>query len=188
MGAQQAAFETIDGNYVFVGSSSSPNNGQVTGNQGSLDFWLVKVDANGNIIWQNCYGGSSSELGYMIKKTVDNGIIAIGRTSSNDGDVSSLSGSSDAWAVKFAPEVLANETFVSNSLMLYPNPTSGLVNLHFSEMLSIDKIILTNPLGQIVKEISNATSGFDTSDLSAGVYLVQIISENTHYQVKLIKK
>jgi hypothetical protein len=43
---------TSDGGFVAVGSSNSID-GQVTGNHGKADFWVVKVNATGAIQWEN---------------------------------------------------------------------------------------------------------------------------------------
>ena len=42
---------TSDGGYIITGYSRSTD-GEVTGNHGSTDYWVVKLDSNRNIIWQ----------------------------------------------------------------------------------------------------------------------------------------
>ena len=39
------------------------------------DVWIVELDLSGEIIWQNCYGGSYYDLGYQIIETEDGYII-----------------------------------------------------------------------------------------------------------------
>jgi hypothetical protein len=39
---------TSEGEYIIVGSSES-NDGDVTGNHSSIDYWIVKLDSQGNI-------------------------------------------------------------------------------------------------------------------------------------------
>ncbi|MBA3647533.1 MAG: T9SS type A sorting domain-containing protein [Chitinophagales bacterium] len=77
---------TNDGGYTFAGSTSSVD-GDVTGNNGEDDIWIVKVDSSGNIQWQRCYGGTFSEVGYSIQTAFSNGYIISGVTASLDGDV-----------------------------------------------------------------------------------------------------
>ena len=48
--------QTNDGGYIVAGGSKS-NDGDVTGNNGSFDYWLVKLDVNGIIEWEKNYGG-----------------------------------------------------------------------------------------------------------------------------------
>ena len=94
-----AAEPTSDGGYILVGYSGS-NDGDVSGNHGSYDGWIAKLDANRNIVWQKSLGGSNFDYLWSIQQTSDGGYIAAGETSSNDGDVSGNHGSSDAWVVR----------------------------------------------------------------------------------------
>ena len=91
--------ETDDGGYIVAGSSNS-NDGDVSGNHGNWDYWIVKLDLSGNIQWQKCLGGSAGEIAYSIQHTMDGGFIVAGYSYSNDGDVSGNYGSSDYWIVK----------------------------------------------------------------------------------------
>lgn len=92
--------QTFDGGYIVAGTSNSIN-GDVTGNNGSDDFWVVRLDSLGNIIWQKSLGGSSIDASQCIKQTTDGGYIVCGYTFSNNGDVSGNHGNYDAWIVKF---------------------------------------------------------------------------------------
>ncbi len=69
---------TPDGGYVFLGSTSSYK----TGGAGDYDFYLVKIDASGNMIWQKNYGGSDWDRGGSIIAAVDGGYLLSGWTSS----------------------------------------------------------------------------------------------------------
>jgi hypothetical protein len=88
-----------NGGYV-VGGSSYSLNGDVTGNHGGYDDWIVRTDNVGNIIWQKSLGGSSVEEAYSISPTTNNGYIVAGGTLSNDGDVTGNHGDFDYWIVK----------------------------------------------------------------------------------------
>ncbi len=181
-------FETTDGNYIFTGGASSQNNGQVSGNQGSSDYWVAKTDANGTIIWQNCYGGSSIELAYAIKPTPDNGLFTVGKSRSSDGNITSSNGNYDCWAVKLNFNILNNENFTTNSPKIYPNPASSYVNIYLDQSTSIDRIKITNALGEIVKDCKENLYGFDSTDFPQGIYFVQLFFGNTNFQTKFIKK
>ena len=92
---------TFDSGYILAGYTSS-NDGDIIGNHGGGDFWVVKISANGAIEWQKCYGGSNDELAYDIRQTVDSGYVVAGRTNSNDGDVTGNHGGGDVWVVKIS--------------------------------------------------------------------------------------
>jgi len=91
--------QTSDSGYIIAGSSESTD-GDVTENHGDQDYWIVKLDTNGDIEWKKCLGGSGRDRAYSIQQTSDNGYIVAGYTTSNDGDVTGNHGLGDAWIVK----------------------------------------------------------------------------------------
>jgi len=95
--------QTADGGYIVAGSTTSSQNGDVTGvNHGGLDFWIIKLDASGNKTWDKVLGGSGDEEPASIRQTTDGGYIISGySTSSQNGDVTGINhGSYDVWIVK----------------------------------------------------------------------------------------
>lgn len=91
---------TADGGYIAAGFSSS-NDGDVSGNHGGSDYWVVKLDALGNKVWQKLLGGSANDNANDIQQTTDGGYIVAGYTFSNNGDVSgNHNPDSDGWIVK----------------------------------------------------------------------------------------
>jgi hypothetical protein len=79
--------QTTDGGYVVAGATGS-SDGDVTGNHGNFDYWIVKLDPNGNKLWQKTLGGSSLDEAHSIQQTSDGGFIVAGQAYSGDGDVS----------------------------------------------------------------------------------------------------
>ncbi|MCD6418321.1 hypothetical protein J7M00_06020, partial [bacterium] len=96
--------QTDDGGFIIAGESYS-NDGDVSGNHGGGDYWVVKLNSAGDIVWQKSLGGSDWDEAYSIQQTTDGGFIVAGESVSNDGDVSGHHGSSgysaDYWLVKF---------------------------------------------------------------------------------------
>jgi hypothetical protein len=91
--------QTSDGGYIVAGTTNS-NDGDITGNHGSYDYWVVKLQASGNILWQKTLGGSWDDQFHSLQQTVDGGYIVAGTTNSNDGDVTVNHGSYDYWILK----------------------------------------------------------------------------------------
>ncbi|MCS6916778.1 MAG: T9SS type A sorting domain-containing protein [Chitinophagales bacterium] len=91
---------TPDGGFAFCAGTSS-NSGQVSGNQGSSDFWVVKADASGNVQWARCFGGSGYEKAFGIDLTADGGFVVCGFTGSQDKQVlCNHSSDFDGWVVR----------------------------------------------------------------------------------------
>ncbi|MCY7411319.1 MAG: T9SS type A sorting domain-containing protein [Chitinophagales bacterium] len=90
---------TIDGGLIVVGESAS-NDGNATNNNGSSDYWILKLDVNGNLLWQKSYGGSDYEMATSVDQTTDGGFIVAGDSYSSDGDATLNHGLKDDWILK----------------------------------------------------------------------------------------
>jgi hypothetical protein len=73
--------------YIAAGYSDS-NDGDVTGNHGQQDYWVVKLNNTGGLEWQKSLGGNSIDQANAIRQTTDGGYIVAGYSYSNNGDVS----------------------------------------------------------------------------------------------------
>lgn len=91
--------QTTDGGYIVCGHAASAD-GDLDGNQGSNDYWIVKLTSAGDIDWKKSYGGSGDDQAYCIQVTSDGGFIVAGYSSSTDGDVSGNNGGEDFWVLK----------------------------------------------------------------------------------------
>lgn len=70
--------ETADGGIITGGFSYSGISGDKTEmNMGTVDFWIIKVDAFGAIEWQNTIGGDAADQCYFIQQTPDLGYIYV---------------------------------------------------------------------------------------------------------------
>ncbi len=47
-----------------------------------FDFWLIKLDLSGNVLWQKSYGGPGDDIAYSVNLTSDGGFIVSGATDS----------------------------------------------------------------------------------------------------------
>ena len=95
--------QTTGGGYFVAGYSQSSASGNVTEiTQGGYDYWIVKLDASGNILWNRLLGGNNLDYTNCIQRTADGGCIIAGYSySSASGDVSgSNHGTQDCWIVK----------------------------------------------------------------------------------------
>jgi len=95
--------QTVDGGYIIGGiSKSGISSDKTEANIGGWDYWVVKLDANGNIVWQNTIGGSSDDYIRSIQQTADGGYILGGRSMSGiSGDKNEAGpGDWDWWVIK----------------------------------------------------------------------------------------
>jgi len=95
--------QTSDGGYILGGTSvSSVSGNKTSASYGGLDYWVVKIDGNGNKVWENSFGGSGYEAVYSLQQTSDGGYILGGYSASGvSGNKTSASyGDDDYWVVK----------------------------------------------------------------------------------------
>ncbi|WP_299126596.1 hypothetical protein [uncultured Winogradskyella sp.] len=98
--------QTTDGGYAIIGYSSSIDQ-DVTENQGTRDYWLLKLDSSGNISWQKSYGYSGVDVGHNVIQTNEGGFFITGvldvTASAGEGNTSrttSRHAGGDYWALK----------------------------------------------------------------------------------------
>ncbi|MFH4966753.1 hypothetical protein V8G61_01000 [Gaetbulibacter sp. M240] len=108
----RAIVSSDDGNFIVVGETRS-NDIDVTNNHGAADIWAIKINASGDLIWEETYGGSGFDSGRSIKKTPDNNYIIAGNSRSSDGDLSINYGENDTWVIKIDNKgnLIAQNTF-----------------------------------------------------------------------------
>ncbi|TAL05638.1 MAG: T9SS C-terminal target domain-containing protein [Verrucomicrobia bacterium] len=96
---------TADGGFILAGESPPGISGNKT-NAGFgaswWDYWLVKVDANGDKLWEQTFGGTRYDYLYAVQATSDGGYILGGTSDSivSGNKTNSGSGSADYWLVK----------------------------------------------------------------------------------------
>lgn len=98
------AFATVpsdDGGILMVGASESLDF-DVSQPNGSYDFWAVRLDNTGSLLWEKSLGGSEIDNAYAVTKSLDGNYVIAGDTRSSDGDVSNFRGSADVWLVKLS--------------------------------------------------------------------------------------
>ncbi len=79
--------ETYDHNFVLVGFTE-------TGAFGSADAVMIKLDSNGNVLWQQEFGDVNYDVLKSVRETADHGYVASGHTTSYG------SGNGDAWIIR----------------------------------------------------------------------------------------
>ncbi|MDO8366522.1 MAG: T9SS type A sorting domain-containing protein [Saprospiraceae bacterium] len=93
---------TTDGGYLIAGTTES-NNGDLIGNHGSSDIWLLKLNSAGVKQWQKCLGGMNADGVSSLERTASGGYILAGNTMSNGAKNSSQvfgnRGNQDIWIV-----------------------------------------------------------------------------------------
>lgn len=93
-----AVTKTADGNYLLAGDTRSTD-GDITNFKGTADVWLVKINGQGNMLWQKTLGGTGFDAGRDITAQ-GNGFVLTGASRSIDGDITNNKGQSDIWVAQ----------------------------------------------------------------------------------------
>ncbi len=96
-----AVVEAHTGGFVLAGFSESVDF-DISNSKGSYDFWVVKINTEGDLLWEKSYGGSGIEVSYDIAQTTDGAYVVVGNTFSTDGDIGRNNGESDIWMIKIS--------------------------------------------------------------------------------------
>ncbi|RDC62761.1 T9SS type A sorting domain-containing protein [Adhaeribacter pallidiroseus] len=103
----QTAQQTSDGGFILGGATNSPVSGDRSFTASSqYDYWLVKINASGDKVWDKSYGGTGNDHLKSICPTRDGGYILAGSSNSTASGRASYNktsgsrGEQDYWIVK----------------------------------------------------------------------------------------
>lgn len=99
--------QTHDNGYIVGGYSNSPQSGNKSyENNGSGDYWILKLNLNGEVEWEKVIGGDKDDQLYVVHQTFDHGYI-LGGNSDSAPTYSKKKGNGkgmDFWIVKLNSE------------------------------------------------------------------------------------
>jgi hypothetical protein len=188
--------QTTDGNYIVGGYSHSGISGDKTqASRGGNDYWVIKLNASGNKLWDKTMGGSYHDGLGSIVKTPDGGMLIAGLSESGiSPDKSQASkGAHDYWIVKLGPDILGiDEANASSTLSIFPNPGKGTFNLQLSNLTApIAEVTVSDLLGRVVlqKKIS-VTDPHISEELTLpnakGLYLLKVKTGQQLFTRKIV--
>jgi len=86
--------------YYVLGGSSSTDGDVQSYNHGNSDIWVVKINGQGDLLWEKCYGSPMPDGPRDMILTPDGGFAMLARIRASGGDVSNYYGSNDNWIAK----------------------------------------------------------------------------------------
>jgi hypothetical protein len=183
-----------NGNFLLGGSSNSNISFNKTENsRGGLDFWVVKINSDGMILWDKTIGGAQSDgirdLSYI---ATDNSYILGGiSSSSNTGDKTDVSrGMNDYWIVKLNSDSLGTISDTLSKTVVFPNPTTKTITIEVPSG-EATKVTMYSVLGQVVYENQFSNTSKINIDIvgQSGIYFVQLeTASNERKTFKIAKK
>ncbi len=80
------------------------------------------------------------------------------------------------------PPALKNNEFETQKVLLYPNPTKGILNI---ENIDLEKIVIYEVYGKELMEFK-PTSQINLNNLSKGIYIIKLFSESKIVTKKIV--
>ncbi|MEC8323351.1 MAG: hypothetical protein VXZ57_01635, partial [Bacteroidota bacterium] len=97
----KAIAPSSDGNFLIAGDSRS-HDFDISTNYGGADIWVVKINTDGELLWEKSFGGGNFDGVQAIRVAQNGGFLIAGNSRSSDGDLSENKGQNDAWLFKIS--------------------------------------------------------------------------------------
>ena len=180
--------ETPDHGFIIAGAAES-NDFDISNPKGSYDFWVIKIDSSGTLVWEKSFGGSEIDIAYAITQTTNGNYIIVGDVRSTDGDVSASLGNADLWVIEINEQgdLLWEKTYGGSGFDtargVYPAQDGGVFVAGSTRSNDID---VTQSFGQndfwVIKLSSNGTllweRTFGGSELDFAYDIIQTSNAN----------
>lgn len=176
----------VVGNQGFqvIGTSASTID-TIPGRRGQKDFLVYWLNSEGHhpggAMFARMFGGSGDDEVSDLQLATP-GYIAIGRTNSDDGDVSGQHGSFDVWIVKYDGTPGEGSVDDESSLVpvsIYPNPSAGTIMISSSSLIGNYQVRIENTLGEEVKnfQLRDTSEAHNIRELPAGMYVLSLYQD-----------
>jgi uncharacterized delta-60 repeat protein len=170
----------VNGKVLVIGSSG-----------GSSDLFIARVNADGTL--DNTFGTNGSTVTSVREGGEDN---ALTLAVQSDGKIivagNQCGGMCTYILLRYNGNAVGDPTGLSKPkgnfiTSIYPNPTANTLQLNFAENTEVKTATVLNLNGQKLMEV-NGTSNIDVSELSNGLYFIQVLSNKGIHTQKFIKQ
>ena len=83
---------------------------------------------------------------------------------------------------------LGTSNFSKENIKMYPNPTTSILNLDFSNEIAVDKVKVIDMTGKTVLQQDQNFTQINVDKLTSGLYIIELYSENEKFTSKFIKE
>lgn len=176
----ESAYKIIrsaDGGFLIAGLTNSDDGNISHLHQGTApynpdDGWLLKLDANANLVWQKTIGGDQFDEVTSVLQFPDNNIIIAGNTlSDNNGDIFNSKGDLDAFVAKIgSANFIRGYVFADMNGDGIKQPSETYFNNGF----------VNSTKGSLVSA-SNIKNGFYANSTDTGRYITKPVIQNSYF-------
>ena len=165
-----------DGSIIAVGATGNDDNGDAAGH--------VRIYRNISNVWTqvgtSINGEAAGDLsGNSVSLSSDGSIVAIGAPE-NDGNAID----SGHVRVYDLTAVLSTKSFERDYFSFYPNPVKDILNIELNKGLELKQVNIYNLQSQYLYSVK--TSKINVSDLSSGLYFIEVVTNKGKSAKKII--
>jgi hypothetical protein len=161
---------------------------------GGFAMFLVKYDANGNVLWAKNADGSGGEGASGVTANISGNVFVTGAFNSPSLSFGSSTltnaGITSVYIAKLDNDITGlGNSGISTAVKIYPIPSAGIFHLDLNETnFSNINVVVTNLIGEIIYEsiIQNSNGSIDLSDQVNGIYFVNLKTNNESFTQKII--
>jgi hypothetical protein len=197
---------TNDGGYLLTGESGTGIYGDKTeANLGPYQVWVVRIDSDGNKIWDKTIFSLGGDQGVETVQTSDGCYVVAVQTFAGIGgyktqpnwDTTTATVTYDYWIVKLCDTTISGifEKTGDINFSIYPNPTANDVSIMLQkDGLKEATFTLTNVSGQIIYQSdethlsSTYTKMLDLTNLPTGTYFLNVNADGERISRKIVKE
>ncbi len=170
-------------NYVYIsGFTRSADQVASASSFGLQDFWIIKTDSSGQMIWNKRMGGAQNDVLHSIN-IYHHQLFVMGRTNSSDQWIHHSFGDRDIWLAQLLQADGLKDFSISDvndALKIFPNPGQNYFQVsHAKEIINIGVYDMRG-----LKIFETTQSIVSLPDLQAGLYLINVMDEtgNSFYR------
>ena len=187
----QSIVRTTDGGCLVTGMERSTD-GNVTGNHGNYDFWVVKLKSNGNLQWEEALGGSQYDEGFGGVQNADGTYSVAGFTASDDGQITSNHGGiADFWVVKLKKSGMADVASQDRTapvpgtanFSVYPSLSSGMIRLNLEGADASASSAFVQIMNETGQTVLSKTVGIQNGQLQKEIQLDKNLPAGIYFVV-----
>lgn len=169
---------------------------------GNNDYFIIKLDEEGNLLWSGQLAGEA--WGKLLSIEVDEDENIYGTASYEDSirvdltaetSIMLSEGSSDFFTFKLntSETVSINDFKEPTEILVYPNPTSGYLNIELRNDKNAGSLSLMNALGQVVYSVQINSGDYykdeiNMENLDSGIYILNFNDGHSEIRKKVIKQ
>ncbi len=183
-----------DNNLTISGASGSVISGEkLSPLYGVVDYWIIALDTNGNIFWQESIGGTLPDYGRNLVKLSSGGFVVAGDSYSGISGVKTTinHGMSDFWLIEFEVGTGISEYYTGKHIVkVYPNPAEDFLIIETDFDANISELYILDIHGKEVKSliVNRPSIEVDIRDLTAGIYILKTRISDGYLEVNRFVK